>query len=349
MKKITIYTIVDKRPDFLPLQQASLQKHVRDEYELVVINNAIESKSRRIEIEQLCRKLGLRSLEVKRNRGLETIGGQKTFTWFGQYANPNVACSYPIKWAWSEMCSSNQDKIFVLIDSDMFLSQPLSFNEMLENYDAAFITHYRGPLNGRRQAEVTYIWNGICAFVPERIPALASINWDCGVAKQGHINGHAVDVGGYAHYWLQENKLRVRHVSEYAIYNYRLLGDGRINLECTLNGNYHFSFDYRRDSRETSNFRCYETGWGPGDAVLPHFPDDFLAVLQAKCIRYFETYIFEKKTYPDPTIFGFIELETFNTESAPFIFHIKGGSGYLGHSEDYKIKKLEFVKELLNL
>lgn len=47
MKKITIYTVADKRPDFIPVQYDTLKKYIRDEYEYIVLNNAIDSRYRK--------------------------------------------------------------------------------------------------------------------------------------------------------------------------------------------------------------------------------------------------------------------------------------------------------------
>ena len=349
MKKITIYTLADKRPDFIPVQDETLKKFVKDEYEYVVFNNAIDSKRRREEISRICKERNIKCVEVKKNPRLNLIGGQKAISWLGSYNNPNLACAYPIKWAWEKMCDDNKDKIFIIIDSDMFLCRPLSFNEELYDHDAAVMLQYRGPTQNRENAAVTYVWNGICVFDTDKIENIKKMNWDCGVVKKSFINGYPVDVGGYIHFWLKENDIKIRHLSEYAIYNFKQKTDNIFWLEAVINGNFHYSFEYDIKQRETFNFLSHEEGWKTGDKVLPHLPEGFEEILKNKTIQCFEKYILDKQTYPAPTFLGLIGFETFNEEIEPFIIHNKAGSGYTGLDDSYNRSKLEFIKKTLKL
>lgn len=287
MKKITIYTLADKRPDFIPIQFETFKKFIKDEYEFIILNNAIDSKIRRNEIFKICEELNIKCIEVKKDKKFKNIGKQKAILWKGGYVNPNIACAYPIKWAWEEMCRYNQNKIFVIIDSDMFLCKDTFFNKEVLNYDASYMTQYRGMKNNRMNALVTYIWNGICIFNTDKIKNIKEINWDCGVVKKSFINGYAVDVGGYAHFWLEKNKLKIKHISEYAIINFIIKEKNTIWLECTLNGGYHYSFDYNFKDKTTSNHFSYETDWNQKDEILPHFPKIFKKNIRKKIYKIF--------------------------------------------------------------
>lgn len=142
---------------------------------------------------------------------------------FGSYANPNVATAYPLRWAWEDMCEYNKDKILMVFDSDMFICNPISFNNQLNGYDAALMMQYRG-LNNKNISDsdlVTYIWNALFIFDVNKIKNLKELNWDCGIIKKSYINGYSVDVGGYAHFWLKENKIRIKYLSEYAIIDHK--------------------------------------------------------------------------------------------------------------------------------
>jgi len=347
--KITIYTIADKRPDFITVQHESLKKFLKDDYELVVLNNALDSKSRREEISTICKNLDIRCIEVKKDLRFMVIGKQKVFTWLGSYKNANVACAYPIKWAWEMMCEENKGGLFAVMDSDMFLCRPISLADEVGEQDASFIIQYRGLEDGRKKASVTYIWNAFCIFNPEKIPNIKDMNWDCGIIKKSFINGHTVDVGGYIHPWLQQNNISFKHISEYALHKFEALENGRFYLEATLNGNYHFSFEYDPRNKITSNYKCYEGGWQQGDMILPHFPTDYESVLKQKIIGYFETYILDKQSYPSPTFIGFLEFEDMGTENKPFIIHSKAGSGYMGFGAEYGKLKLDFIKKTLDI
>lgn len=349
MKKITIYTAADKRPDFITPQYNSLKKFIRDEFEFIVLNNAMDSKNRRKEISDICAGLGIKCIEVTKDPRFLVIGQQKVFNWFGSYRNANVGTAYPIKWAWERICDDNKNNIFVIIDSDMFLCKEVSFNNEVAGYDASFIIQYRGMELGRKAAKVTSVWNAFCIFDTDKIPNIKEMNWDCGVIEKAYINGYPVDVGGYIHYWLKENKIKYRDISEYAIHNFKTKENGLIWLEATLNGNYHYSFVYDPQSRVVTNYVCHETGWKPGDTVLPHLPTDYENILKEKTIRYFEKFIQGKKTYPDPSFLGMIEFESHLVEPDPFIIHSKAGSGYMGFGDEYGKLKLDFIRKSLNI
>lgn len=349
MKKITLYTTADKRPDFIPLQHRSLKRFLKDEYEFVVLNNALDSKSRREEISSICKELGIRCVDVRKEARLSVIGEQKVFTWLGSYRNANVGTAYPIKWAWDMMIDENKDNLFAIIDSDMFLCRDISFSEEMGDNDASIIIQHRGLEDKRQRADVTYIWNAFCIFDPSRIPALKEMNWDCGIIPKTFINGYSVDVGGYIHYWLQENNLKFKHITELAVHKFNQIDDNSYYLEGTLNGNYHYSFEYEKGSRKTSGYKSYERDWQPGDKVLPHLPFGYEETLMQKTINCFETYLLDKQTYPSPTFIGFIEFESEGTENRPFIIHSKAGSGYMKFGDEYGKLKLQFIEKTLGL
>jgi hypothetical protein len=349
MKKITFYTAADKRPDFIPLQYHSFRKFIQDDYELVVLNNALDSRPRRNEISSICTDLGIRCIEVKKDKRFTTIGGHTAFNWRGIYKNANVGTAYPIKWAWEMMCEANKGALFAIIDSDMFLCRDISFNKELGGRDASLIIQYRGLDDRRQKAAVTYIWNAFALFDPDIIPNIKEMNWDCGITPDSFIHGHPVDVGRHIHYWLSHNPISFTHVSEYSIHKASDINGDIVYLEGTLNGTFHYSFEYSVASRTISNYRSFEAGWQPGDMILPHLPCDYDAVLQEKTIRYFETYIRGRQNYPPPTFLGFIEVETENAINNPFLVHYKAGSGYLRFNKEYGKLKLQFIKSMLRL
>lgn len=344
MKKVTIYTLADKRPDFIELQYKTFKQYIKDDYEYVVLNNAISSRKHRNEIRAICENLGITCVDVKKDKTFNTIAGETAISWWGSYVNANLACAYPLKWVWPEVCKNDKDNLAVIIDSDMFLCKPISFNDELGEKDAAFIIQYRGPQKERTEALVAYPWNGICIFNVEKIPDLVNLSWDCGV-----VEGFPVDVGGQSHYWMKKNNISLRHISEYAIHKHKQVDDTTIWLEATLNGNYHYSFNYNTHTKAVNNFHCYEKEWVSTDAVLPHFPKDFQPTLEQKTIRYYERFVQNKQTYPDPAFLGLIEFESFENTMDPFIIHNKAGSGYMGFDKEYGKLKLAFIKETLRL
>lgn len=347
-KPLTIYTLADKRPDFIRVQYDSFKKYLKDDYDYVIINNAIDSPSRQEEITKIAFQLDLKCIKVRFDANLVRVGGRVAIK-DGKYTDGNLACAYPIKWAWRTICQSNIERLVVFIDSDMFVARKVSFAEELGDADAAFMIQYRGLEKNRTKALISYPWNGICIFDPQKIPDLREMKWDCGWIRTSLFHSEPVDVGGFANDWLKKHPIKVRPISEYAIYNFKKLGPNKIWLESVLCGNFHFSFTYDQRDRITSNFHCYEPGWQTGDGILPNFPKEYLETLLQKTINYFERYVLDKQTYPKPPILGLIEFESFNPNPNPFIIHHKGGQGYLVFSKRYGNLKLAFIKKTLGL
>jgi len=61
---IKIYTLSHHRPDFIPLQYESIKKYVKDEFEYIVINNAVDNEKNSSEIERVCKDLGVSTIKV---------------------------------------------------------------------------------------------------------------------------------------------------------------------------------------------------------------------------------------------------------------------------------------------
>jgi hypothetical protein len=269
------------------------------------------------------------------------------FSFLGFYTNPNVACAYPIKYFWEKMCVDNSDSVFVIIDSDMFLCNEISFTDQITNNELACILQYRGLSKNKDHATVSYIWNGICVF-DGKDKRLQNINWDCGVIKKAFIEDYAVDVGGYSHFWIKENNPQIKHISEYAIREFVISENNTVFISASLNGCYNYTFEYERTTKDYKNVTV--EGLSPSEAeyVLPHFEHDFKKTLIQKTIQYFEYFILEKNP-PIPTFLGLIEFETYTEQVNPFIIHMKAGSGYMGFGNHYTAIKFNFIQSLLGV
>lgn len=346
MSKITIYTTADKRPEFIELQFKSFKKYLKDDYKYVVINNAISSKTRRDEINKICNELGIECWKVTKDKKKNIIGQQKAMSFLGFYKNPNVATEYPIKLFWEKMITDNADSSFVIIDSDMFISSPISFEKEVSESDLASIIHYRGLSSDKRSAAVSYIWNGICVFTPAK-KNLLDFNWDCGLIKKAYVNNFPVDVGGYSHYWLNERRPKIRHMTEYTIRTFKITGD-KVELSAVLNGCYSYSFSYDVNTKEWSDY-LVENMPIENSETLPHLPNDFKDILIKKTINYFEKFILNKPHCPDPIFLAFVEFENFKETPNDFVIHMKAGSGYVGFDSDYYNLKFNFIKDILKI
>ena len=201
---------------------------------------------------------------------------------------------------------------------------------------------YRGLSDPNKEKLVSYMWNAICIFDVEKIKNLSELNWDCGLIKKSYINGYSVDVGGYTHFWLKENKLKIRCLSEYTIVDHEDKKDNTRKIDYIL-GNYYGSINYNINDNSIKNNSEMP------DKILPHLPTNFGKILNKKILKYFQKFDLHHTTYPKPTFLGLIEFETFNEEIKPFLIHNKAGSGYLGLGYEYGKEKLSFIKKIVGI
>lgn len=211
---IRLFTFAHKRPDFIEMQLRSLEKNLTDEFELTVFNNAVFDSDRQasnyVAINEACFGLGIPVMAVQRDREIEERcqaledrvernGGARVelFDGRGEYSNPNIACAYPLCWAW-ERIISRQDSPVCVIDSDMFLAQSGSLIENLSDTPLCFVPMTRP--NG-----VLYMWNALVLADLARLPEPGSMDWWC-----GEVNGHSVDVGGQTHHYLKQHMAELR-------------------------------------------------------------------------------------------------------------------------------------------
>jgi hypothetical protein len=197
---VRIYTVCDRRPDFVKMQRDTFRRHLRDRHELVVCDNA-ESRGASRRLRVLCLVHRLRYVRVPDQH----------------HENANVACSYPLDFLTQEVLArERQARYSVLIDSDMFLLKPFSFADYLGPHALAGVPQRRGP--------VRYLWNGLVVIDHRRLPDIRELVWACSgsaaspyfpaqLYQDGMLCGQAVDVGGPLHFYLERHpEVPVKHI-----------------------------------------------------------------------------------------------------------------------------------------
>jgi hypothetical protein len=190
---LKIFTISHTRPDFIDIQMRSFQKYLDESFEFVVLNNAAFNAraydSRNYEeINRQCALSGATVIDVIRDPVVERrCQDQETtcsiFDSRGRYPNPNVACSYPICWAWEKHISKVVGPV-VLLHSDVFLTHSIRLTDTLQEHDICYIPQYRA-------GAAEYMWDAFFLADLSRLPQPETLDW-----WGGKINGVAVDVGG---------------------------------------------------------------------------------------------------------------------------------------------------------
>lgn len=191
---LKIYTFLSNRPDLLALQYHSFEKHLKEPFEFIVVNNAVEFPNAQ-NIEKECRRLGLQSISVQVNKKLiahcESLGDGPVFTGpdsTGNYKNTNTGCGYSVAWAW-ENAISKQSGPICIIHHDMFLIRDVKLTDYLKDQSLAFV-----PQN--KPGVPLHMWEGFVLADISKLPEPEKIDWWC-----GYINEVHVDVGGQSHHW----------------------------------------------------------------------------------------------------------------------------------------------------
>jgi hypothetical protein len=185
--KVTYYSIVDVRSDFLPWQIKGFQTFCLDvDWEFVVFNNAIHRPEVHAEIEEIAARNRIRSITVPEN------------VW--DRTNPSLAHKETLKWAWHSFVLKEQSAIASFIDFDLFLVAPFKAESYLTDCELAgwFL----------QNQHIRYLWPGLMFFDIQRLPEPETIDFDRGV-----IEGVRTDVGGAFHRYLKKHsQLKVKNI-----------------------------------------------------------------------------------------------------------------------------------------
>lgn len=339
--KVKIYTFAHNRPDFIPIQYDTFKKYIKDDFEFVVFNNEKPGSHggydplRKEEIFKVCEHLGIECIEVQLDDDIRVLNNEAQFH-NGAYTNGNTACSYPFTWAWKNYVVKDKN-ISVLIDSDMFLCREVSFNEIMKDYNFAYVPSYRNDCS------LKYPWNGLVFVKPQEIPNPEEVSWGC-----GYINGTAVDVGGEACHYLEKYKkeLKTLYLDQWG-----LLVDNSTPYELSLNGCAQYFGDFSEPN--TFNVQAGESQALPPPATktFPHqkdrgeyyweyFYDNYMEILE----------IVEENGFPKPTFIDFLKLEKDDSITKSFVFHYKAGSNYMPWAtEEYNQEKTKAFHKLLGV
>ncbi len=173
---IKIYTYPDKRFDFIKPQFESLKRFCKDEFELIIMNNG-SSKERISQIKSEAKVLNLTHYFIENSN----------------HSNPTIACAHPINQTLDRFIKKEKNAdLSIIIDSDMFLIQPFSFLDFINDYEIAGVKQKRGE-------NINYIWNGIVIINHKTIKHLNELDFGFPI-----INGIVTDVGGQTHFLFQK-------------------------------------------------------------------------------------------------------------------------------------------------
>lgn len=193
MAAVRILTFHYNEPSFVEMQYKTLCKFLRDDFELIVINDAKTPENEQ-GIEALCNAYGIRCIRFQPewhltdpiNTYLQGLLQQPTTCGFWGWdahttleeigRNPSVRHSHVIQYA-LEHYGYDHDDVVVIMDSDNFLIQSTSFRELLgdrhlvafdQRLDFEGIQRKRGQLAVPRSLGMP--WVVFIAFRPNSLP-----------------------------------------------------------------------------------------------------------------------------------------------------------------------------------
>lgn len=181
MKKVKIYSIHYNRPDFIGWQYDSIKKHIKDDFEYFVINNA-RDQGLRNEINSAAKELFLEVIETHSDTPFHLPG-------------KHHADSLNLVWQ-SHMIKNTEDYVMFL-DGDCFFINEFNVNKFMEGYILA------GPYQ-QREYSYHYLTPTIVISDIQNLPEANTIDWEgTGV---GNVR---LDTGGGL-YWYYEKHPEVK-------------------------------------------------------------------------------------------------------------------------------------------
>ncbi|MBP9842005.1 MAG: hypothetical protein KBC64_06235 [Simkaniaceae bacterium] len=206
-EKVLVITSAYNRPDFIELQDQTLKKFLKDDYEFVVFNDSPQPHMRQA-IMDTCQRLGIQCINIPQSIHtkpyLKRLPGDN-------FQTPSVRNSNVVQYALDTMGFAHEG-IVAILDSDMFLVKEFSIKQFLEGYEIGGVPQ----AYENRGIRIPYIWIGIAFLDMSKLPDRQSINFNC-----GKIQGVPVDAGGYTYYYLSQHpEIQVRYFPSFHSSNF---------------------------------------------------------------------------------------------------------------------------------
>ncbi len=205
---VRILTFHYNQPNFVELQYKTLKKFLKDDFELIVFNDARTLENER-GIENVCKEYGIKCIRFKPEwhltdplniylqSRLQEPSTKGNWGWNEETSiekianNPSIRHSHVIQYALDHY-GYDHDDIVVIMDGDNFLIKPLSIRDLLSSHDIVGFNQNCDFLGkGRKQLQlsplnnVDSLWVVFIAFCPSKLPNPRELQFHADV-----INGH---------------------------------------------------------------------------------------------------------------------------------------------------------------
>lgn len=194
--RIRLMTFHHNRPDFLELQCQCINKFLneKNEYELIVINDAVNSHLRD-QIANVCKTYGAQCVIYPQE--LHTTGAllQEMQKWGHDHSNGSVRHCQTVQYALDKF-GYDHDDIVGIFEGDVFLTREFSVRAALNEYDLI------GAIQTDRDGlGIEYLWIGLCFFNIKKLSNKKTLCFDLTYLN----NKIFLDSGGSTYYYLHNN------------------------------------------------------------------------------------------------------------------------------------------------
>ena len=194
--EVTIFTLYSNRPDFIKLQKECFRKHLKDEFKWIVANNEGNAFDKSFAVEEECLEEDIECLKIdhslKNKEVSRLVVDSLNFLWQNKI--------------------KDMKGLVVIMDSDLFLTQDVSFAELLKDHDMFFCPNYTNGL--------IWPWPGFMGFDMDKIVA-KDVSFEL-----LELNGIWADVGSAFNTYIQKHNPKInlipRHEiveQDYPVYN----------------------------------------------------------------------------------------------------------------------------------
>lgn len=208
---IKVYAIFAARPDLMPMLHNCLRRFLRDQHELIIINDGRGDWHEHIRHQASDCGLTCHSVQNPRRD------------------TANYAHARTIEWLYETHVANDTD-ISVIMDGDIFLSRPFSLREWMAGAQLC------GAKQNRKHIE--YPWAGLIFLDMAMLPDRHALSF-----WPDKVDGVSCDVGGHAHEFIAAHPdLSVRWISQRGMtgdpFNMEVFADAFVHYGAATNWDY---------------------------------------------------------------------------------------------------------------
>jgi len=194
--KILIIIPAYNHPEFISLQHKTFCKFLKDDFEMIIFDDARAQKMSN-QIKTSCKRLGILYRKVPQKIHFQPyLHRPKDGPWPTNC--PSARNCNVVQFALNQIGFKHND-IAVVFESDLFLISEFSFREYLAGFDlAGFNRAVEYPECVKEK--INFLWIGLMMLDMRVLPNKKTFNVNC-----GSINNVKVDSGGFTHFYLKDN------------------------------------------------------------------------------------------------------------------------------------------------